>query len=169
MSRMRVSPPSERVGNVILDSSLGRAPETSLPMAAWSHAVWREGPLPASLLELVRLKNARAVNCVMCKATRYQEAGLEEDKIARLDTPDDSFDERERTALAFATAYLESPGAPDAGLREALHRVFSAEERAHLAMALASFNAMSRCAVSLGGMPDSLPLMSLSVDVLAPA
>jgi hypothetical protein len=32
-----------------------------------------------------------------------------------------------------------------------------------LAVGLAAFNASSRCAVSLGGMPESLPVMEISV------
>ena len=48
-------------------------------------------------------------------------------------------------------------------LRAELQTQFTAAELAHLAYALVYFSGFSRCAVALGGMPDELPLMQVSV------
>jgi len=34
-----------------------------------------------------------------------------------------------------------------------------------MAIALSTFHALSRCAVSIGGMPESLPIIEMSVPV----
>lgn len=70
---------------------------------------------------------------------------------------------REKLILAFTDQYLDKPGVPEHALREALLAEFTVEEIVHISMAACVFNAFSRCAVSLGGMPDELPLMEISL------
>ncbi len=166
-SQARVSPPAQQSGHVVRDSALGRVPETVDAFVALNRDVWRRGPLPPALLELARLTNARHVNCVFCKAVRYdvaREDGLTEDKIARLDQADPAgFSEREKLVVAFTRQYLNAPAELPDDLRASMLEHFSAEEIVHLALAVGTFNAFSKCAVSLGGMPDELPPMEMSV------
>ena len=92
--------------------------------------------------------------------------GLREDKAAGIADGYErgSLDERETLALAFADAYLTSGGELDAARAAALRAAFTPEELAHLAIALVSFNAASRCAVSLGGMPEKLPVTEIALS-----
>ena len=84
-SHLRVTLPREQTGNSIRDSALGLAPETVEPLIALNERVWNGGAVRPALLELVRLRNARLVNCVFCRSVRYDVAradGLTEDKVA---------------------------------------------------------------------------------------
>ena len=166
-SAARVTPPAEQTGHAIRDSALGRVPETLDAFIQLNRSVWSEGPVPPSILELMRLTNARHVNCVFCKSVRYdiaREDGLTEDKVAQLDHYQDSdLAPREKLAVAFARAYLDDPSGKHEDLRRELLTHFSAAEVAHMAQAVATFNAFSKCAVSLGGMPDELPVMEMSL------
>ena len=92
--------------------------------------------------------------------------GLTEDKVARIaDGYERSdLDPRQKLALSFADAYLKSGGELDRELALALRAEFSPEALAHLAIALVTFNAASRCAVSLGGMPEDLPVMEIALS-----
>ena len=168
-SQLRAALPREQTGNAIRDSALGLAPETAEPLIALNAQVWTGGPVRPALLEVVRLRNARHVNCVYCRSVRYDVAradGLTEDKVARIADgyEGSSLDEREKLVLVFADAYLKSAGALDRQQAAALRAGFSPEELAHLAVALVTFNAASRCAVSLGGMPEDLPVMEIPLS-----
>jgi alkylhydroperoxidase family enzyme len=164
----RVSPPKSQTGNVIRDSAMGLVPETVDLFATLNKALWRNGVVRPALLEMVRLRNARTVNCVFCKAARYDIAkadGLSEDKVDEIADgfEDSALSDIEKAALAFADAYLFDPKGVTPALAARLKSTFSEAELATLAVALATFNASSRCAVSLGGMPESLPVMEISV------
>jgi len=63
--------------------------------------------------------------------------------------------------VAFARQYLNGPGEATDTLRTAMLEHFTPAEIAHLAVAVGTFNAFSKCAVSLGGMPDELPTMEM--------
>jgi alkylhydroperoxidase family enzyme len=164
----RVSSFPAGTGHVIRDSPLGLVPQTVEPLIRLNSAVWHNGVIKPALLELIRLRNARLVNCVFCKSVRYDAAkadGLTEDKVAQIDDDHASsnLSAREKLALVFADAYLKHGGEISAEQARALRAEFSAEEIAHLAVALVSFNAASRCAVSLGGMPEQLPIMEMAL------
>lgn len=138
---LRVAPPASRSGNVIRDSALGRVPETVDALAALSAAVWSDSGLPPSILELLRLRNANAVNCTICKSVRYDVAradGLTEERVQRLAANDlaEGFGPRERVAIAFADAYLGNPARIDAATREAIRAQFTAAEIAAMTIAL---------------------------------
>ncbi|MGD9598222.1 MAG: carboxymuconolactone decarboxylase family protein [Steroidobacteraceae bacterium] len=146
---LRAGKPEKLTGHVIRDSSLGLVPET----------------LPA-IMEMLRLRNARAVNGVFCKSMRYDIAradGLTEEKVAQIDDdyPASRLGEREKLVLAFADLYLRTPVRVDPAVAAQLRREFTPAELTHMAIGLATFHALSRCAVSLGGMPESLPVMEL--------
>ncbi len=171
MGKPRVSLPADHqpTGNVLRDSTLGLVPETLEPYVSLNKAVWFDGPLNAAELELMRLRNARKVNCVYCKAARYDiatEAGLDESKIGQIDDDyaDSALSEREKLILQFTDHYLDNPGGMSDALKQQLRETFSKEEIVHLSTALLLFNGMSRGAVAFGGMPEQdLPLMPMSV------
>jgi alkylhydroperoxidase family enzyme len=155
-------------GNMIRDSALGLVPQTLGHYMALNRAVWESGPLGPAEIEMARLRNARKVNCVYCKSVRYDIAradGLTEDKVALIhdDYASSDLSEREKLLLAFTDHYLNDPRALSDSLKTALLAEFTAAELVHLSMAVAHFNGFSRCAVSLGGMPDDMPVMEIAL------
>ncbi len=164
----RVGAPTTKTGHVIRDSALGLVPETVDAIINLNGAVWANDSVRPALLEMLRLRNARTVNCVFCKSVRYDVArvdGLTEDKVDRIADghQDSDLAPEEKLALAFADVYLKDPKGMNDNLATALQRRFSDREIATMAVSLAAFNASSRCAVSLGGMPESLPIMEIQV------
>ncbi len=166
----RAGTPQETTGHVIRDSSLGLVPETLPALLELQADVWHRSSIGPALSELLRLRNARTVNCVFCKSVRYdiaRAAGLTEEQVAQID---DNFaaselSQRQKLALSFADVYLRHPERFEPELVARLEQEFTREELAHMAIALVTFHALSRCAVSLGGMPESLPVMEMSVPV----
>jgi len=159
---------AEPTGNMIRDSALGLVPETLDTYMALNRLVWEAGPLPPQEIEVARLRNARRVNCVFCKSVRYDIAragGLTEARVDMIedDYPDSGLSEREKLILSFMDQFLDAPGGMDESLKARLQEVFSAAELAHLSVAVAHFCGFSRCAVSLGGMPEELPVMEISL------
>ena len=164
----RVKNTQRSTGNIVRDSALGLVPETLDKYMELTHAIWHNGPLNAAELEIARLRNARKVNCVFCKSVRYdiaREAGLSEDKVALIedDFQDSALTEREKLIVLLTDQYLNDPAGLSPALQTQLLAEFSSEELVHLSMAIVCFNGFSRCAVSLGGMPDKLPIMEISL------
>jgi alkylhydroperoxidase family enzyme len=163
----RVQAPQGKSGDPIRDSALGLVPETVDQIASLNRHAWRSSPVRAALLEIVRLRNARTVNCQFCKSVRYDVArrdGLTESKVDQIR---DGYEQSmladdEKLAIAFADAYLHDPNAMSAELAARLKRHFTRAQLAHLAIALVAFNATSRCAVSIGGMPENLPVTEIA-------
>jgi alkylhydroperoxidase family enzyme len=165
---LRAALPSPPTGHVIRDSALGLVAETLEPILAVQELLWSGRPLRPAWVELLRLRSAHAVNCVICKAVRYDIArrdGLTEAKVRELVAPDatGALSAEERLVVAFAEAYLSQPPRLGAQLQADLARSFSGEQLQHMALAMAFFNPLSRCAVSLGGMPESYPVTEISV------
>jgi alkylhydroperoxidase family enzyme len=155
-------------GNIVRDSALGLVPETLESYMALNREIWNNGPLGPAEIELARLRNARKVNCVFCKSVRYdiaRQAGLGEDKVGMIedDFADSALSEREKLILAYTDQYLDDPANIPEELKIRLLDEFTAAELVHLSLAIAHFNGFSRCAVSLGGMPDELPVMEISL------
>jgi len=167
MNSPRVAPPRQQTGHPIRDSALGRVPATIDAFIDLQLSVWREGPLPPALLELARLTNARHVRCIICQSLRYdlaREDGLTEHKVALIDQPDsEELSPREQTVIALTQALLTRPDGAHSELRARLAQQFSPEEQAQLTLAIGVFNAFSKCAVALGGMPESLPVTEVSL------
>jgi alkylhydroperoxidase family enzyme len=166
--RPRATNTARPTGNMIGDSALGLVPQTLAHYMAHNRAIWESGPLGPAEIEIARLRNARTVNCVFCKSVRYDIAradGLTEDKAAMIrdDFRDSDLSVREKLILAFTDQYLKDPGGLPESLKSELLATFSAQELVHLSMAVAHFNGFSRCAVALGGMPEELPLMEISL------
>ncbi len=155
-------------GNMIRDSALGLVPETLDYYMGLNRKVWECGPLTPAEIEIARLRNARTVNCVFCKSVRYDIAkadGLSEDKVAMIndDFRQSALSEREKLIVAFTDQFLNDPSGLTEQLKVQLLAEFSSEALVHLSLVVAHFSGFSRCAVSLGGMPDELPIMEISV------
>ena len=89
----RAGTPEHTTGHVIRDSSLGLAPETLPALLDLQAAIWHRSSVGPALLEVLRLRNARTVNCVFCKSVRYD--------IARAD----GLTEAERGLATFSIAF----------------------------------------------------------------
>jgi alkylhydroperoxidase family enzyme len=173
VSKARASAPSTRTGNPIRDSALGQVPETLEEIVTLNAQVWQESLVSPTLLEMIRLRNARTVNCVYCKAVRYEVArndGLTEERAQLVDANyrSSTLSEREKLAIALADSYLGFPAGMSPELATALAREFTAAEIASLFVALMTFNFTSRTAVSIGGMPeDPLPVVLMPMAATA--
>ena len=153
---------------MIRDSALGLVPETLDYYIALNRTVWECGPLAPAEIEIARLRNARTVNCVFCKSVRYDIAkadGLSEDKVAMIqdDFRESALSEREKLIVAFTDQFLNDPSGLTEQLKAELLAEFTSEALVHLSLVVAHFSGFSRCAVSLGGMPDELPIIEMSV------
>ncbi|MBN7796379.1 carboxymuconolactone decarboxylase family protein [Parahaliea mediterranea] len=167
-SQARVTNSHAPTGNIIRDSALGLVPETLGNYMDLNRQLWEGGPLSPAEIEIARIRNARKVNCVFCKSVRYdiaQEDGLSEDRVQMIDDDyeQSNLTDREKLILAFTDQYLNDPAGLDSALKERLRQVFTPQELVHLSMVVAFFNGFSRCAVAIGGMPDELPVMTISV------
>jgi len=158
-SEPRAGTPPTRSGNPIRDSALGLVAETVDEIVRLNDEVWRNSLVSPTLLEIVRLRNARTVNCVYCKAVRYEIARRDGLTEARAQMIDDDYREsalapREKLAIGLADAYLGYPANIAPALARELLAEFSPAQIASLLVALMAFNFTSRTAVSLGGMPE---------------
>ncbi|MBS0366107.1 MAG: carboxymuconolactone decarboxylase family protein [Proteobacteria bacterium] len=171
MSAPRATAPGQRSGNVIRDSALGRVPETVEEIIRLNGAVWGNPHVAPALLEILRLRNARTVNCVFCKSVRYESAradGLTEERAQMIGEhyQGSALTAREKLVIALADCYLGFPAAVPAELAQRLRAEFSGAQIATMLVALMTFNFTSRTAVSIGGMPEGpLPLTVLPVSV----
>jgi len=171
MSAPRASGPAEKTGNVVRDSAMGLIPETVSEILKLNGHVWRDSLVPPSILETIRLRNARTVNCVFCKSVRYDvaiEDGLTEERVSLIN---DSYREsalppREKAAITLADCYLGFPAGADQKAAADIASQYSEDEIASMLVAVMTYNFTSRMAVSLGGMPEdgTLPIMQMSVS-----
>ncbi len=164
----RVQAPDTNTGNVIRDSALGLVPETLEHYLPLNAAVWDAGPLNAAEIEMARLRNARYTGCVVCQAVRYDiaiEAGLDEEKVAQInrEPSDADLSVREQLIVRFVDQYALDPSGMSDEFSGELQTEFSTEELLHLSLLVAYFNGFGRCAVALGGMPEQMPRMEISV------
>jgi alkylhydroperoxidase family enzyme len=163
--------PGTSTGNILRDSAFGLIPETVDEIVTLNRHVWQDSLVSPSLLEIVRLRNARSVNCVYCKSVRYDVArkdGLTEDRAEMIGEgyETSTLSEREKLAIGLADSYLDFPAGMKADLAPRLLGEFSKNEIASIMVALMTFNFTSRTAVSIGGMPeDPLPITEVSVAI----
>ena len=167
MAEPRARASGSHTGNPIRDSALGTVPQTVDAIVRLNSQLWRDCQVSPALLEILRLRNARTVNCVFCKSVRYQlarEAGLTEERAQLIDANyrDSALSAREKLAIALADCYLGFPAGVPVPLAAQLRAEFSPAQLASMLVALMSFHFTSRTAVSLGGMPQApLPITML--------
>ncbi len=170
-SKPRVTGPGTDTGNVIRDSMMGHVPGTVSEIITLNGHVWNDSLVAPSLLEILRLRNARTVNCVFCKSVRYDVAradGLTEERAEMIgdDYQNSDLSSREKAAIALADGYLGFPAGVDEDTAARIAAEFNDDEIASMMVALMTYNFTSRGAVSNGGMPeDPLPIMEVPVAI----
>ncbi|MFC6521040.1 hypothetical protein ACFQAT_16145 [Undibacterium arcticum] len=70
--------------------------------------------------------------------------------------------------LEYTHIYLNQPGHMTDAFRARLKAHLRSDQLVHWSLAIATFNAFSKCAVVIGGMPDSMPVTELSASSLRP-
>ncbi len=166
MSQSRVTLPANAGDDPISGSALALQPEALTAFNQLYGTLWSRGVLDHPSKELARLRNARKTNCVFCKNVRFSLAkadGLSEDQVAQIDDAYESSElsQRQKLILRYTDVFLTDPSAIDATLQSSMRAEFSDQEIVELTAGLALFMGFSKIAVSLGGMPESLPTFDM--------
>jgi alkylhydroperoxidase family enzyme len=166
MTQSRVELPKKAGDDPVSGSALALQPESLTAFNRLYGTLWSRGVLAHSEKEIARLRNARTTNCVFCKNVRFDDAraeGLTEAKVDDIadDYATSDLSEKEKLIIAYTDVFLSNPSGLSIELREAMSESFSDEEIVELTAGLAIFMGFSKIAVSLGGMPASLPVFSM--------
>ena len=164
MSAPRVRPPANAGSDPISGSALGHQPEALAAFLKLYGTLWSHGVVDQATKETVRIRNARIVDCVICKNTRFagaREEGLTEEivDLIRDGWEASELSPRQKAVLRWTDAFLSPDPEPDEALRREMLLHFKPAEIVELTAALSIFMGFSKIAVSLGGMPESLPIM----------
>jgi alkylhydroperoxidase family enzyme len=163
MSAPRVKPAARRGSDPVSGSALAHQPETLLAFLKLYGTLWSHGVVDQATKELARIRNARTVNCAICKSIRFagaREQGLGEEQVEQIRDGFETsgLDARQKAVLRWTDTFLSGEPEPDALLRDEMLRFFTPAELVELSAGLALFMGFSKIAVALGGMPDELPL-----------
>ena len=164
MSQPRVKPPARPAGNdPITASALGHQPETLQAFLRLYGTLWSHGVVDQPTKEMARIRNARIVDCVICKNTRFagaREQGLTEDVVDRIrdDWSQRALSARHKAALRAVDAFHDDAGALDSAAQKELLAHFTPAEIVELGAGIALFMGFSKIAVALGGLPDEIPV-----------
>ena len=159
----RVKPPDVRTRDPIAGSVLAHQPELLRAFMRLYGTLWSRGEVDQFTKELARLRNARTVDCPICKATRFagaRDEGLDETTVELIR---DGYEEsalapRHKAVLAWVDAFLRDPAGRHDALRERMLLHWSPAQIVELTAGVALFMGFSKIAVSLGGLPDEIPV-----------
>jgi alkylhydroperoxidase family enzyme len=159
----RVQPPKTTSSDPIQSSPLALQPDTLDAFLRLYGVLWSRGVVDQPTKEVARIRNARRVDCPICKAIRFAGArrqGLSEDVVDRIrdDWAERDLTPRHKAALAAVDAFHDAAGALDGETRRMLAQQFTPEEIAELGAGIALFMGFSKIAVALGGLPDEIPV-----------
>jgi alkylhydroperoxidase family enzyme len=163
-ARARILPPADAGDDPVNGSALGHQPALLAAFNRLYSTLWSHGELDHPAKEIARLRNARTVNCVFCRNARFSQArddGLTEDKVEQINDAfeDSTLDARSKLIIRYADVFLKDPQSlkhkPD--LQQEMLREFTPAQVVELTAALALFMGFSKIAVSVGGMPESMP------------
>jgi hypothetical protein len=159
----RVAPPKTTSSDPIQASPLALQPESLHAFLRLYGVLWSRGVVDPATKEVARIRNARRIDCPICKAIRFagaREAGLTESIVDRIrdDWAARDLAPRHKAALALVDAFHDEAGAPSPEACDELAAAFMPEERAELAAGVALFMGFSKIAVALGGLPDEIPV-----------
>ena len=163
MSAPRVKPPQRSGSDPISASALAHQPETLRAFLKLYGTLWSHGIVDPSTKETARIRNARSVDCAICKSIRFEGArsqGLSEALVEQIRDGYEASElsQRQKVVLRWTDAFLSpEPSAGEALRRDVLVH-FTPAEIVELTAGLALFMGFSKIAVSLGGMPESLPV-----------
>ena len=159
----RVAAPKTTSSDPIQASPLALQPASLAAFLRCYGTLWSRGVLDQSTKEVARIRNARRVDCPICKAIRFAGArreGLTEDVVDRIrdDWSQRELTPRHKAALRAVDAFHDDAGALDAEARRALRAELKPEEIVELGAGIALFLGFSKIAVALGGLPDEIPV-----------
>lgn len=162
-TKPRVSLPEGAGDDPINGSPLALQPDTLAAFNQLYGTLWSRGELKHQTKEIARLRNARTTGCTFCKSVRFSRAvdeGLVEAKVEQIndDFETSELSDQEKLVLRYTDTFLHNPSGMTSELREAMGTEFSPAEIVELTVGLATFMGFSKLAVSLGGMPESLPV-----------
>ena len=163
MSAPRVKPPAVRSSDPIAGSVLAHQPELLRAFRRLYGTLWSRGEVDQFTKELARLRNARSVDCPICKATRFAGARQEGLDEATVELIRDGYEAsalapRHKAVLAWVDAFLHDPAGRHEALRARLLEHWSPAQLVELTAGVALFMGFSKIAVSLGGLPDEIPV-----------
>jgi len=164
VSAPRVRPPADAGDDPIAGSALGHQPEALIAFLKLYGTLWSHGVLDQATKEMARIRNARTVDCAVCKSTRFAGARKEGLTEAIVDRIRDGFETsdlspRQKVVLRWTDAFLSPSPEPDDALRKEMLAHFGPAEIVELTAAISIFMGFSKIAVSLGGMPENLPVV----------
>jgi len=159
----RVKPPDVDTDDPVAGSVLAHQPALLDAFTDLYGTLWRHGEVDQLTKEMARLRNARTVNCPICKAIRFDGARAEGLDEAIVDLIHDGYEAagleaRHKAVLAWVDAFLAEPSGDHAALRARLDAHFAPSQVVELTAAIALFMGFSKIAVSLGGLPDEIPV-----------
>ena len=160
----RINPTANAGNDAVNGSALAHQPQALAAFNTLYATLWSRGVLDHPAKEIARLRNARVTNCVYCRNVRFDQArqdGLGEDQVAMITDAfaESTLDARSKLIITYADVFLKNPAGMTDALRAQMRATFSPEQIVELTAALALFMGFSKIAVSIGGMPDSLPTM----------
>ena len=173
MIAARVKAPATRSADPIQASPLALQPELLQAFLRLYGTLWSHGELDQATKEIARIRNARTIDCPICKAIRFagaRQEGLDEDVLERVRDGYEQSDlsPRQKVVLRYVDAFLTRPSEIDADLRRELLAHFTPAQLVELTAALALFMGFSKIAVALGGLPDSIPVHVQPTPVCPP-
>lgn len=151
----------------IRSSALAHQPEALALFMKLYGVLWSEGELDHPTKELARLRNARVTGCGFCRNVRFsvaKEQGLSEDMVEQIRDgyEESSLSDRQKLVLRYTDAMLTvPPETPNAELQKSMQAEFSDSEIVELTAGIALFMGFSKIAVSLGGVPEEMPVMEM--------
>jgi alkylhydroperoxidase family enzyme len=159
----RVKAPAARSADPIQASPLALQPELLAAFLRLYGTLWSRGEVDQATKELARIRNARTIDCPICKAIRFAGArreGLGEDVIERVRDGYEASDlaPRQKVVLRWVDAILAHRAEADTELRRELLVHFSPAQIVELTAGIALFMGFSKIAVALGGLPDEIPV-----------
>lgn len=159
----RVKAPATTSRDPVQASPLALQPESLAAFLRCYGTLWSRGVVDHTTKEMARIRNARRVNCPICKAIRFagaKQEGLTEDLVDRIrdDWAQRDLAPRHQAALRAVDAFHDDAGAIDADARKELLAQFTPAEIVELGAGIALFLGFSKIAVALGGLPDEIPV-----------
>ena len=159
----RVKPPATTSHDPIQASPLALQPELLQAFLRMYGVLWSRGVVDQATKEVARIRNARRVDCPICKAIRFagpRREGLTEEIVDRIrdDWSGRALAPRHKAALRAVDAFHDEAGALDDAARKELLAQFMPAELIELGAGIALFMGFSKIAVALGGLPDEIPV-----------
>jgi alkylhydroperoxidase family enzyme len=159
----RVRPPATTSSDPIQASPLALQPALLDGFLRLYGTLWSRGLVDQTTKEVARIRNARTIDCPICKAIRFagpRREGLTEDvlDLVRDDYAESALPRHHKAALRYVDAFLGDPGSLAESVRRELLGCFSSAQVVELTAAIGLFMGFSKIAVALGGLPDEIPV-----------